>query len=77
VIGPGQFNVDAAVIKRTTVGGLNEHSLLEFRAEFYNLANHPEFANPASNAGSAATYGLITSTTVSPRIIQFGLRYAF
>ena len=42
-----------------------------------SLANHPQFASPASNAGSAATYGVIAATTVSPPIIQFALRYAF
>ncbi len=77
LIGPGQVNFDAAVIKKTTVGGLHENAYLEFRSEFYNFANHPQFANPASNAGSAATYGVISTTTVSPRIIQFALRYAF
>jgi hypothetical protein len=77
LIGPGQVGFDAAVIKKTTVGGLRENAYLEFRSEFYNLANHPQFANPSSNAGSAATYGVISATTVSPRIIQFALRYAF
>jgi hypothetical protein len=77
LIGPGQVSFDAAVIKKTTVGGLRENGYLEFRSEFYNLANHPQFANPSSNAGSASTYGVISATTVSPRIIQFALRYAF
>jgi hypothetical protein len=77
LVGPGQLNFDAAVIKKTTVGGLHENAYLEFRSEFYNLANHPQFANPTSNAGSAATYGVVSATTVSPRIIQFALRYAF
>jgi hypothetical protein len=77
LVGPGQVNFDAAILKKTTIGGVHENSYLEFRSEFYNLANHPQFANPASNAGSAATYGVITTTTVSPRIIQFALRYAF
>lgn len=75
--GPGQLNFDAAILKKTTVGGLRENAYLEFRSEFFNLANHPQFANPASNAGSAATYGIISAATVSPRIIQFALRYAF
>ncbi len=77
LIGPGQLNFDAAVIKKTTVGGLNERAYLEFRSEFFNLANHPQFSNPAANAGSAATYGVISTASVSPRIIQFALRYAF
>ena len=77
LVGPGQLNFDAAVIKKTTIGGLHENAYLEFRSELYNLANHPQFANPTSNAGSAATYGVVSATTVSPRIIQFALRYAF
>jgi Carboxypeptidase regulatory-like domain len=77
LIGPGQVNFDAAIIKKTTVGGVNEKAYLEFRSEFFNLANHPNFANPIANAGSPATYGVISAATVSPRIIQFALRYAF
>jgi hypothetical protein len=77
LIGPGQVNFDASIIKKTRVGGFNESAYLEFRSEFYNLANHPQFANPTANAGSAATYGVISATSVSPRIIQFALRYAF
>jgi Carboxypeptidase regulatory-like domain/TonB dependent receptor len=77
IIGPGQLNFDAAAIKKTTVGGIHENAYLEFRSEFFNLANHPQFSNPTSNAGSLSTYGVISSAAVSPRIIQFALRYAF
>jgi hypothetical protein len=67
LVGPGQLNFDAAIIKKTTVGGIHENGYLEFRSEFFNLANHPQFSNPAANAGSATTYG----------VISFALRYAF
>ncbi len=77
VLGPGQANFDVAATKRTVVGGFNENGYLEFRAEFFNAMNHPQFSNPATNVGSAATFGVITSTSVGPRIIQFALRYAF
>jgi outer membrane receptor protein involved in Fe transport len=77
LLGPGQDNWDFAVLKRTEVGGLNEHAYLEFRSEFFNTFNHPQFTNPASNVASPSTFGVITTTSVGPRIIQFALRYAF
>jgi hypothetical protein len=76
-IGPGQSNFDVALTKKTTVGGLNENAYLEFRSEYFNAFNHPQFSNPATNVGSPATFGVITTTSVGPRIIQFALRYAF
>ena len=77
LLGPGQVNFDFAVIKKTKVGGLHENAYLEFRSEYFNALNHPQFTNPGTNAGSPSTFGLITSTSVAPRILQFALRYAF
>jgi Carboxypeptidase regulatory-like domain/TonB dependent receptor len=76
LLGPGQKNFDAVISKRTTVGGIHEGAYVEFRAEFFNVFNHPQFSNPATNV-AASTFGLINSTSVAPRIIQFALRYAF
>ena len=77
VLGPGQFNWDISIQKHTVVGGLREDADLEFRTDFFNAFNHPQFNNPASNAGSASTFGVITTTSVGPRIIQFALKYVF
>jgi hypothetical protein len=74
--GPGQFNWDAAIAKRTAVGGLRESAYLEFRAEFFNTFNHPQFSNPNTTA-SSSSFGVIGSTSVAPRILQFAMRYAF
>ncbi len=74
--GPGQFNTDISIGKTTTVGGLRENAQLAFRAEFYNALNHPQFANPGTTFGTA-TFGVITQTSVAPRLIQFGLKYVF
>ncbi len=71
-----QLNFDAAIIKNTVVGGLSENANLEFRAEFYNLFNHPQFNEPGNGFGSS-TFGLITSSAVPGRILQFGLKYSF
>jgi hypothetical protein len=76
VLGPGQLNFDASVLKRTEVGGLSEHAFLEFRADFFNASNHAQFGNPAVNV-TQASFGVITATTVGPRIVQFALRYNF
>jgi hypothetical protein len=74
--GPGQFNTDFSIGKTTTVGGLRENAQLAFRAEFYNALNHPQFSNPGTNFGTAS-FGVVTQTSVAPRLIQFGLKYLF
>ena len=77
ILGPGQHNWDLSLIKRTKVGGLREDASLEFRTEFFNMFNHPQFANPSDTGANNPTFGLITSTTVNPRLIQFALKYTF
>jgi hypothetical protein len=74
--GPGQFNTDFSLVKTTTVGGIRENAQLAFRVEFYNALNHPQFSNPGTNFGTA-NFGVITQTSVAPRLIQFGMKYAF
>ncbi len=81
ILGPGQFNWDVAILKRIRI--LENHSI-QFRTEFFNAFNHPQFSNP--NYGPGATYALpnvrsgafgqITSTS-NPRVIQFALKYSF
>jgi hypothetical protein len=72
LLGPGQFNWDIALIKKTK---LTEGQSLVFRTEFYNAFNHPQFANP--NTAKGPNLGRITSTAVNPRLIQFALKYIF
>ena len=82
VLGPGQFNTDFSVTKMTPI---REGQNLQFRAEFFNLFNHAQFANPGAPAFIGAAqlrvdsplFGLITATSVNPRLIQFALRYQF
>jgi len=76
VNGPGQNNSDIAVIKRTPMNFLREGSNLEFRVEFFNAFNTTQFSNPVTNFSSAA-FGTITSTAVSPRIVQMALKFNF
>jgi len=58
------------------VKGFSDQTNVEFRAEFFNAFNTPQFSNPGSNT-QAATFGKITSTAVTPRLIQFALKYKF
>ncbi|MBA3356450.1 MAG: TonB-dependent receptor [Pyrinomonadaceae bacterium] len=76
VRGPKQNNFDVALVKRTGIGWLREGANFEFRTEFFNAFNTPQFANPDTNF-SSATFGQITSTSVNPRIIQFALKLNF
>jgi hypothetical protein len=78
ILGPGQFNWDMAVLKTTKVGGLREDATLQFRTEFFNAFNHPQFNNPAVvDVSKTTTFGQITTTSVNPRLIQFALKYVF
>jgi hypothetical protein len=74
ILGPGQFNWDVSILKTTRF--LERHEL-QFRTEFFNTFNHPQFSNPASVAVGTANFGQITSTSVNPRIMQFALKYNF
>ena len=76
VDGPGQANLDLALSKTAIVNWPIEKSSVQFRAEFFNMLNHPQFANPDTNFTSP-TFGVISSTAVNPRIIQLALKLAF
>ncbi len=81
IIGPPQKNVDLTMEKLfKIVEGQN----VRFRADFFNLFNHPSFANPPSAVVAARAPGLpavgsapITSVVGTPRLIQFSLKYSF
>ncbi|NUQ30789.1 MAG: carboxypeptidase regulatory-like domain-containing protein [Acidobacteriaceae bacterium] len=76
VRGPGNDNWDMTLSKETRVGGLHEDGTLVFRTEFFNVWNHPQYANPSTTVG-AASYSQITASAVAPRLIQFALKYQF
>jgi len=78
VRGPGFHRADLSIFKdfRTS-----ERTRLQFRAEFFNLTNTPQFANPGNtNFGNPSTFGLITGLVDGandPREIQFALKLYF
>jgi hypothetical protein len=80
VSGPDFANTDFSVIKQFALP--REGMSLKFRAEFFNLFNHPQFGLPNTGATGYAdintpNFGSISSTVNNPRVIQFGLRFAF
>jgi hypothetical protein len=76
VNGPGQANLDFAVTKIIAIPWPREKGTVEFRAEFFNAFNHPQFANPDTNF-SSPTFGVISTTAVNPRVGQLALRLSF
>ncbi len=73
ITGPGQWNWDMALAKTLPI---TEGTHLEFRAEAFNIWNHTQFNEPVS-ASNSSNFGIITSTSVPPRIIQFALKFYF
>lgn len=73
MVGPGLVELDASMSKTFHI---SERARLDFRAEFFNLPNHPNLGQPAATVGTA-TYGRISSTRVDNREMQFGLKLAF
>jgi hypothetical protein len=76
VMGPDQRNWDLALTKRIPVGWFHRESMWEFRAEFFNAFNTPQFTDPDTYTADS-TFGIISGTAVSPRIVQFALKYNF
>lgn len=73
---PGQQNFDLSLIKRFPITWPRESDTLEFRSEFYNAFNHPQFGDPDTEFTSP-TFGQISSTVVNPRIVQVALKFYF
>jgi Carboxypeptidase regulatory-like domain len=81
---PGINNFDFAIFKNIP---FSERFKLQFRTEFFNLFNHPQFGppgtgfNPTTVAGvtntAASGFGTITDTVNNPRLIQFALKFLF
>jgi hypothetical protein len=84
VRGPGQHNIDMAVER---IFPVTESSSVRFRAEFFNLTNTPQFANPNNSLDIVQgpngpvnlnpLFGAITATAANPRIIQFAMKFLF
>ena len=76
--GPGFHRLDWSLFKEFRT---SERTHAEFRAEFFNLTNHPNFAQPGSlNFTTPTTFSKITATRDNPndpREIQLALKFYF
>jgi hypothetical protein len=77
--GPSFVNTDFSVIKQFA---LRENMGLNFRAEFFNLFNHPQLGLPVTPGTgyadiNAGDFGAISSTVNNPRVVQFGVKLTF
>ena len=68
------FNVDMALAKVFLLPWENQR--IQFRAEAFNMLNHPNFTNPSLNLQAPLTFGEFQGT-LPPRSMQFALRYEF
>ncbi|HZT33696.1 MAG TPA: carboxypeptidase-like regulatory domain-containing protein [Bryobacteraceae bacterium] len=71
--GPGLMNLDIGLMKNFPI---TEALRLQFRSEFFNLTNHPNFGPPNATVNTPAA-GIISSTVNDSREIQFALRLDF
>jgi hypothetical protein len=71
--GPGISMCDLSALKNTRIReGMN----LQFRGEFINAFNHPQFSDPSTSVTSKA-FGTVTNTSQLPRTVQLGLKLVF
>ena len=84
--GPGLVNLDAALLKDTRINKISEAFDVQFRAEFFNITNHPNWAQPAgglflNGVGATGTpnpaAGRITMILGNTRQIQFAIKAIF
>ena len=76
LIGPGAVNFDFSAFKRAPIRQLGEGGEVQFRVEFFNLLNTPQFDIP--NARVDIPQGAsITGLTTPMREIQLGLKVIF
>ncbi|MBI3894429.1 MAG: TonB-dependent receptor [Acidobacteria bacterium] len=81
IIGPGYTNLDFGLVKNFLIG---ERQRVEFRAEFFNILNHPNFLRPSGVIHRSRTAvfpdpqgGRIEDTVNPARQIQFALKLEF
>jgi hypothetical protein len=84
--GPSTANLDFSVFKNQSIKKISENFNVQFRAEFFNILNHANFALPTtpdrtdifdSTGASTGIAGQVTKTTTPGREIQFALKFGW
>jgi carboxypeptidase family protein/TonB-dependent receptor-like protein len=83
ITGPPSFDLDFSIFKNFAVPRISESFNVQFRAELFNVLNHPNFLLPNFNEGNNQVFSgtgaptptvIDNSGTYDPRQIQFGLK---
>ncbi len=80
--GPRFVNTDFSVVKDFPLS-FREGTNLQFRAEFFNLFNHPQFflegvgGTGEQDINTTSSFGVVNQTVNNPRLVQFALRLDF
>ena len=91
VLAPGVTSLDLSFFKNNYIKSISENFNLQFRAEFFNIINHPNFAPPPNATNTDvfdgtghpnfgfpnAPLGLLAKTTTTAREIQFAIKVIF
>jgi len=85
--GPGTTNLDFSIFKNQSIKRISESFNVQFRAEFFNILNHPNFRVPDIASGYTdifdgtgtplSTAGVLTKTSTDAREIQFALKFGW
>jgi len=82
LIGPGLANFDTSFFKNNPIKKISENFNVQFRAEFFNLLNRPNFVPPTDNetivdqtGATVPGAGQITRTSTTSRQIQLALKF--
>jgi hypothetical protein len=79
IYGPGYYSVNMSIFKNFTTF---REQYLQFRADAFNLLNHPTLGNPStqnnnSNGGQITGPKFFQNNTPDARFLQLSLKYAF
>ncbi len=85
LIGPGLTSLDFSLFKNMPIKRISERFNVQFRAEIFNILNHPNFAPPTTpdntdifnGTGVLAAPGLLSKTTTTAREIQLAVKVTF
>lgn len=86
LIGPGVTSLDFSLFKNNYIRRISERFNIQFRAEIFNILNHPNFAPPANPTNTDIfdgtgtlnpAAGFLTRTTTTAREIQFAIKIIF
>ncbi len=86
LVGPGVTSLDFSLFKNNYIKRISERFNIQFRAEIFNILNHPNFAPPSTPTntdifdGTGAlnpVVGRLTSTTTTAREIQVAVKVIF